>query len=214
VTTPGRGASAVPVALLTTNDPLLVERSYHGGRVLLSTVPLDNSGRTNLTDLPAFAPLAHELIYYLAGARSAEYNLQPGQPLRYHPENEPTPQAVRLHPPEGPARSLIAERWPLVVEETREAGVYRLERSNGQTVPYVVQADPRESDLTPCGDADRQKVAEIVPVTYREFRERLVADATDAPPARELWWWFLFGVVGLLCAEVALTRRLAVSRGT
>jgi hypothetical protein len=212
VTTPGRGASAVPVALLSTNDPLFVERSFRGGRVLLSTLPLDNSGRTNLTDLPAFAPLAHELIYYLAGARSAEYNLQPGQPLRYRPDGEETPQALRLHPPEGPARSLIAERWPLVYEETREPGVYRLEKSNGQMVYYVVQSDPRESDLTPCADADRQKVAELVPMTYREFRERLVAEGTEAPPARELWWWFLFGVIGLLCCEVWFTRRLAQSR--
>src|SRR5262249_4149978 len=57
VTTPGRGSNAVPVSLLSTNDPLLVERSFRGGRVLLSSVPLDNSGRTNLTELPAFAPL-------------------------------------------------------------------------------------------------------------------------------------------------------------
>jgi hypothetical protein len=191
-----------------------VERSYRGGRVLLSVVPLDHSGRTNLTDLPAFAPLAHELVYYLAGARSGRYNLQPGQPLRYRPDGDEAPAAVTLHPPEGAAKPLAVERWPLVQEDTREPGVYRLEKANGQTVYYVVQPDSRESDLTPCADADREKVAELVPMTYRDSREPLVAEAEEMPPARELWWWFLFGVIGLLCVEVMLTRRLALSRSS
>src|SRR5260221_313040 len=60
------------IAMLTGSEPLLIERPYHNGRVILATVPLDNSWRTNLTDLPAFVPLAHELVYHLAGARSSE----------------------------------------------------------------------------------------------------------------------------------------------
>ena len=37
-------------------------------------MPLDNTWRTNVVELPAFAPLAHELVYYLAGARAATLN--------------------------------------------------------------------------------------------------------------------------------------------
>jgi hypothetical protein len=213
VTTPGRGAIGVPVALLTNNDAFLVERAYRGGRVLLCTVPLDNSWRTNLPDLPAFAPLAHELVYYLAGARSAEYNPEPGQPLRYRPAGDESPGTVTLQPPEGDAKRLAVERWPFVYEDTRETGVYRLTPPGGQTVYYVAQPDHRESDLTPCGDADREKVGRHVRVTYKDYRETSAAAATTAQAApQELWWSFLLAVVGLLCGEVWLTRRIVRNR--
>src|SRR5262249_8673830 len=88
VTTPGRGAAGGRGAMRTNNAPFGVGRASHAGRVLLCTLPLDISWRTNLPALPAFAPLAHELVYYLAGARSAEYNLQPGQPVRYRPAGD------------------------------------------------------------------------------------------------------------------------------
>jgi hypothetical protein len=213
VTTPGRGAVGVPVALLTNNDPLLVERQYHSGRVLLCTVPLDNTWRTNLPDLPAFAPLAHELVYYLAGARSAEYNVQPGQPLRYRPAGDEPPGTVTVQPPEGEPKQVPAEHWPLTYQDTRDTGVYRLSIASGQLVSYVAQPDHRESDLTPCSDADREKVGQHVQVTYRDYRTPLTTKETaDTSPPQELWWWFLLAVIALLCGEVWMTRRLVRNR--
>jgi hypothetical protein len=214
VTTAGRDSPAMPVALLTNQDPLLVERAYHGGRVLLCAVPLDNSWRTNLTDLPAFAPLAHQLVYYLAGARSAERNLQPGQPLLYRPEREETPGTLTLQPPEGEAKPLTPAGWPLVYEHTRETGVYRLTKADGRAVYYVVQSDPQESDLTPNTAEDRAKVAKQVPLVYEGGRDnaRETAQVPPADPKQELWWWFMTGVVALLCGEVWMTRRIVKGR--
>jgi hypothetical protein len=191
VTVPGRNSPSVPVALLSNNAPLLVERPYPGslthtdpgvGRVLLCTVPLDNSWRTNLPDLPAFAPLAHELVYYLAGARPAEHNVQPGQPLHYRHEG------------------------------TRETGVYQLRTEDKRTLYYVVQPDPRESDLTPCDGADREKVAKLVPMTYENDRPKMTAVLTASSERQELWWWFLIGMIALLCGEVWMTRRIVRNR--
>jgi hypothetical protein len=210
VRTPGRGSTAVPVALLTSNDPLLVERSYRGGRVLLCTVPLDNSWRTNLPDLPAFAPLAHELVYYLAGARAAEHNVPPGQPLRYRPAGDAEPGRVTVQPPDGDAQVVPVARWPLVYEGTRETGVYRL-TAEGRTVYYVVQPDHRESQLAPCGDADREAVAQHVPMRYENESEPLAATLAQSTQEQELWGWFLVGVLVLLGAEVWWTRRMAAA---
>jgi hypothetical protein len=239
VTVPGRSSPAVPVGLLTNNDPLLVERPYPGaparptpgaGRVLLCTVPLDNSWRTNLPDLPAFAPLAHELVYYLAGARSAEYNLQPGQPLHYRPDREESLTGLTLQPPEGEAKPLVQEanreadvypcqvlrqpQGPLVVYEgTRETGVYQLRTPDHKTVYYGVQPDPNESDLTPCGDKDREKVAKFLPtMKYENDRDKMTQALVAASERQEVWWWFLVGVVVLLCGEVWLTRRIVRNR--
>jgi hypothetical protein len=231
VTTPGRTSPAVPVALLSSNDPLLVERPYKNGRVMLCTVPLDNSWRTNLPDLPAFAPLAHELVFYLAGARSAENNLQPGQPLRFHSAGEEAFAGLMLLPPEGDAKPVAVGgdgtdpnvfaaqlvRQPqgpmLVFEKTRDIGVYQLRTADDRINYYVVQADPRESDLAACNEADRAKVAKFVPgLTYEDKRDTLQETLTASSQRQEMWWWFLFGVVGLLCGEVWMTRRLVRGR--
>jgi hypothetical protein len=212
VTMPERSSTAVPIALLSNQDPLLVERSYFAGRVLLCTVPLDNSWRTNLPNLPAFAPLAHELVYYLAGARAVERNLQAGQPFIYRPPADEPPGTLTLYPPTGEPKPLPVAKWPLVYDDTRETGVYRLTTATDRTVYAVVQADHRESDLTPCDEADRQKVAKYVPMTYENDlgKKEVVLAATDQK--QELWKWFLLGVLGLLLGEVWMTRHLAKGR--
>jgi hypothetical protein len=229
VSVPRSNTAAVPIALLSNRDPLFVERSYDKGRVILCTVPLDNSWRTNLPELSAFAPLAHELVYYLAGARAAFHNFQPGQPLVYQPQPHDPLDGLTLQPPGGDAKPLAfvssagqndytahlmpQTDEPLVVyEQTRDTGVYRLIAGGGRTVYFVAQADPRESDLTPCTDADRERVAQCLPLVYESEEEPLQAASPETPPRQELWWWFFFAVIVLLCAEVWLTRRIAKGR--
>lgn len=211
VTTAGRNATAVPVALLTTNDPLLVEKSHPAGRVLLCTVPLDKSWGSNLPDLPAFAPLAHELVYYLAGARASDNNLPPGQPLRYRPAAGEAGEPV-LRLPDGTARPMKVGPGGYVHETTREPGIYRVETAGNRITYFVVQPDAREADLTPCTDADRDKVARLLPVTYLADAPPPAELLSETAREQELWGWFLLAVVGLLCSEVWLTRGLARKR--
>jgi hypothetical protein len=246
LTTPGKHAPGVPVGLLRSGAasyPFFVERAYQAGRVLLSAVPLDNSWATNLPDLPDFVPLAHELIYYLAGARGAEFNLRPGQPLRYRveslkegaPEEEVVSQFA-LRPPVGEERPLSTnptrpgtylaqltrqERGAVLAHDgARETGVYRLttpadpesQAPAGRTVYYVVQPDARESDLTPCSEEDRRRVADLVPLTYESDRGAIVQAREGSSQRQELWLYLLLGLIGLLCAEVWMTRRLVRSR--
>jgi hypothetical protein len=231
LTTPGKHAAGVPVAALrsaTAEYPFLVERAYRAGRVLLCSVPLDNSWGTNLPDLLAFVPLAHELVYYLAGARSAEFNLQPGQPLRYRLETDANLEGFTLQPPVGEEKPLSTvpdnpSAYPaqlvrqlrgalLVYEGTRETGTYRLKTPEGATVHYVVGADPRESDLTPLTQEEREKVAKVVPLTYEDDRAKIVEAPAEGTRRQEYWWWLLFGLVALLCGEVWMTRRLVKNR--
>jgi len=228
VTTPGRNSGSVPFALLNSTDPLFVEKSFRNGRVILAAVPLDRSWRTNLTELPAFVPLAHELAYYLGAVRAAEHNLQPGQPIRYRPESEEGLDALKLQAPEGepkplrfanaadgasyPAQLLRQPNGPLVVfEGTRETGVYRL-TAGEQVIPYAVQPDPRESDLTPASEEDREKVTKQVPMTYEDDRAKMLDTMTVATQRHEVWWLLLAGVVVLLCCEVLMTRWLVKNR--
>jgi hypothetical protein len=233
--TPGRNTGGVTVALLrsaTAEYPFLVEsvEPDRAGRVLQAAVPFDNSWGTNLPNLPAFVPLVHEMVYYLAGARSAEYNLEPGQPLRYRMESGDSLEGYTLQPPGGEARPLSTnpaepgtypaqvDRQPqgavLRVDGTRETGVYRLRTPAGAVVHYVVR--PRgaeESDLTPAGEEDRERVARIFPnLKYQNNRGELAEAWVSERHRQEVWWWLLLGLVGLLCGEVWMTRRMVKRR--
>src|SRR5262249_29245464 len=133
-----------------------------------------------------------------------------GQPLIYQPTGGEAPGVVRLEPPLGPARQRSVSEWPFIHEDTREPGVYRLTTPAGKIVHYVVQPDPGETeDLSPCGAEDREQVAALLPVTYAiEPGEVLAGPA----PTREVWWWLMLGVLGMLSGEVWLTRRIVKGR--
>jgi hypothetical protein len=227
--------AATVVARLSGEDPLLVEAPAGAGRVLLCTVPLNPTWETNLFGLPEFPVLAHEIVHYLAGARageygvrSAEYNLRPGQPLRFRLEGESWNALTLQRPDEDPLplyfdspRRPGAHRGQLMqtpsstvaaFSGTDAVGVYRLRTEDKKTYYYTGQSDVEESNLAPCTPDDWKKVEEFVPMTYLTDR-----DATNSPLARELqteelWWWLMLGVVGLLCAELWMTRRIVRGR--
>jgi hypothetical protein len=211
----GDRASASVGCLLTSGDPWLVEHAYGKGKVLLCAVPLDRSWGAGLPAVWEFPVLAHELVYYLADSRSADYNVQPSQPLRYQPATPASPPAtILVFPPDGEPRHFAVGRWPFVYEDARATGVYKLQEAGGRAAYFVVQPDPRESDLTPCGAEDRAKVAALLPMHYANDLETVVAVLHGPAQAQELWWLALIGVIALLCGEVWLTRRMVAGRHT
>src|SRR5262245_12845880 len=204
---------STPIAMLTGREPLLVERPYRNGRVILAAVPFDNSWRTNLTDSPAFVPLAHELVYYLAGTRGSEINLTPGQPIRYKPNDETSSGVVSLQPPDGEPKPIQVKSWPLVYEDTREPGVYTVTDGSSRVHYFVVQSDARESNLGLCNDDDRARVATLVPnLKYAASVEEVTDALTKGSPTKELWLLAVVAVMVLLFGEVLMTRRMALAR--
>jgi hypothetical protein len=238
------GENTTTVARLVGGDPLLVEGSSGAGRVLLSTVPLNSSWETNIFGLPEFPVLAHEIVNYLAGVRggefgvrSANYNLRPGQPLRFRlegeswnaltlqrPEEEPLPMVFDnlaqgagrpSTPRSGAHRGQLLQTPSTTVASysgTDSVGIYRLRTEEKKTYYYTGQADAEESNLSPCTAEDWKNIAELVPMTYLTDR-----DARNSPLAaelhtEELWWWLMLGLIGLLCAELWMTRRIVRGR--
>jgi hypothetical protein len=232
VTTPGKSAPGIPIALLrsaSATTPFLVERAFGNGRVILCSVALDSSWNTNLTrQNPHFVPLARELVSYLAGARSAEFNLRAGQPLRYRLEATTSLEGFALEPPLGEKKpmSLLANDphfytvtlggQPgdafLACGRTQESGVYRLKTPEEKTVYYVVQPDGGESDLTPATDKEKEAVAELVPFHYENDRGQINKAGPQQVHNEDLWHWLLVGLIGLLCCEVWMTRRIVKNR--
>ena len=205
------GSSGITVCTLTTNEPLFVERGVGRGRILLSAVPLDNTWRTNLHTLPDYVRLVHELVYYLAGAKAAERNLSAGQPIVFTPRPAEPPAAVTIHPPDAAPRVVPVDKWPLVFNDTKDPGAYKVVTASGQTHYFAVRTDPRESVLTPNSTDDRKKVADAVAgMQYGTNVDDIETKRGSGPQTREIWWFLLLIVIGILGIEVWYTRKLAM----
>jgi hypothetical protein len=204
------GSGATVLGTLSNGDPMLLERRYKQGRVILCTVPLDRRWSSNLPSAVEFPVLVHELMYYLAGTTQSASILRNGAPIRID-GGAPTPTPLTLRTPELPASDVEVPSWPWVCDNTGAIGVYQV-TVEGRTRSFVVPPDLRESDLTRCTADDWDNVRKRLAAAW-------IADA-DAPSVaepdghrEELWWMLLVGVVGLLCVEVWMTRRMALARG-
>lgn len=202
-------AGSAVVCSLTTGDPLFVERAAGSGRVIVSAVPLDNTWGTNLVGLAGFVPLAHELGYHLAGTADPPANLSPGEPLAVRVRDGET-GAVTVQPPDAQPVVVPVRGGTAVFTATRDPGVYRATTPAGRVRYYVVRPDPRESDLTPADETDRQRVARAAgSVEYVGTADELQSRRGRGPVARDLTGALLVLVLALLLAEVWYTRRLA-----
>ncbi len=230
LSTPGAGSTSTPVALFHKETlPFLVERAHGEGKVLLCSVPLDNSWRTNVVDVPAYVPLVHEMVYYLASLRVGEHNLPAGQPLRYRLPTSASLAGLTLQSPSGETRPFSIEatddrsayaaqivqqvQGPILVSEgLREAGIWKLSTPEQQTQFYVVQSDSREADLTPMSEAERKQLEKLAPLTFVDHPEELRERLSNSSSQVQLWWWFLLGLIVLLCSEVFMTRWIVKQR--
>src|SRR5204862_467212 len=92
----------------------------------------------------------------------------------------------------------ISRRW------RRRARLGR--RTGNRNVALTLKAvDSRESNLTRCTDD-----------YWNMIHARLQASSSsiaDDASSKDLWWLILVGVIGLLCSEVWMTRRMALTRG-
>lgn len=209
------GSPTTTLALLSSGEPMLLERPYKKGTVLLSTVPFDTCWQTTLPRVWEYPVLVHELLYHLAGTSDIRLNVTPGQPLSYQPEvadTVPLPTAVRITRPDGQMQTQTLSAWPFTCDNTQVAGIYRLTFTTKQTIPAVVQAEADESALVYMQEEDRHKLQKLLPLQFTDD-PAAIGQAVVAPEHREnLWWLLMLGVIGLLCAEIWLTRRMVRDR--
>jgi hypothetical protein len=207
-----KGSTGTAIAQLTNGDPWLVESTFGAGRVILSAHPFDDTWKTNLHRLPDFVRLSHELFYFLSGTQASHRNLQPGQPLLFRPPGDEPPGEVRIRFPDGRIRHSTATSWPLAIELEGEPGAYQLTTSLGKQSWYAVGYDARESDFTPNGQKDRERVAETLgQLRYVLESDPLRFESSGNPQPRNFWWLLLGIVFAMLLAEVFVTRKLVRS---
>ncbi len=108
-------------------------------------------------------------------------------------------------------------RWGSTLPSTIEFPVLAHELMNylagGRSRSTLVPLDPRESNLTRCTVDDWRMVRGRLTAVWQAEATDSAADTNDEGRREDLWWLLLLAVVGLLCSEVWMTRRMALARG-
>lgn len=219
--TPQSQPSRSPAAVVASvNDEarsaLIVERQYKKGNVVWigSTADLDwNDWARD----PSYVPFVLQLAAYLARAQPNSGGSPVGEPLRCALDPNQYVPKVHLQLPgdslEAPmaldARPSVAGGFVATWNDTRRSGIYRfdLKRPGGETDSryQAVNADARESDLTPAG---REGLLRALPDTKFEYIRDLASVANASTESRrELWWPLLMIAAALLITEHVLAWR-------
>ena len=229
----GRDPDVRVGARLDQGDPLLVERQFGQGYVLLTALALDRHD-SNLPSLASFVPLVHELVYYLATPLNTCANIKPGTeyacelglPAGF--DREAPGNAVTVRLPSGTERVAILAggelRSVLRFNETREPGLYRItlpatlaQPLAGGTNPvaqlaFTVIRQPEESTIVGLSDSDLAALRAHVDSFVAGTREELLTAFAGDVPGQELWRVLALCAILTLLAETALARWIAVKR--
>ncbi|MBQ19042.1 MAG: hypothetical protein CMJ65_18195 [Planctomycetaceae bacterium] len=214
---PGESPEPAQVAArLTSGDPLLVTGRLQQGRTAIWASSLDADWNT-LPARPDYVSFLHELLFRLAGGQSTR-NITTGDPLLM---TVPADFDISEHVFIGPTGQRFAvergdnrQGQQVRLADTGFPGHYSMipRRSKGRSGQspehFVVNSDRNESSLQRLDETTRGRLA-------GSDRLRFVADQQDlreainrGAPHTELWHLVLVLFLGLLLAEVTLTRRM------
>lgn len=203
-----------------TGEPLLVEKGFGKGRVLLSTAPCDRDW-SNFPVRPAYLPWVHRLVAYLAQeplGRQPFYTTGQRVPLPVS-ATAGTGRVVVRKPDGTPAATA-----PLEFTGTDQVGVYELTGEDGSRQTFVANLEGYESDLTYLDDvlAARDGVAagfkdllvDRPLVSFVDDPARLTEVSLNARRGFKLWDIFLVVVLLIALFEPWLANRISLRHYT
>lgn len=208
-------AAARPVVYLSNHQPLVAERSFGQGKVMLCGTSADASWNY-LVYTSEYIVLVQELLRYLVGAPDEAVNLHIGQVFsqpvllssQYLLLRRPDFAKVRLAPlPQG-------NLWRVRYDGTDRQGIYEVD-TTAEVMPrrrFVVNLQATEGDLARLeADSFRQELASAG-VSYWG-PERSVRRAVEARHSvQEYAWVLLWGLMALLAVETLLATRFGRRR--
>jgi hypothetical protein len=198
-------AGARTVARLTDETPLLVDEQLGAGHILVFASTLDNVAN----DFPvhaSFVPFIGQTANYLGhlDAGPAAVMIGSFEELRAAGEKA---AAVDVLDPKGERVFSLAEAATAQNIQFTMDGFYDIRRPNGRNELVAVNADRRESDLTPAA-----------PETLRLWQNTASGISVSGQAGGErsrlsLWWYVMLAVLGCALAESWLgNRHLSVDK--
>ena len=208
---PERGARVV-LSLTGGGDPVLVEREFGRGRVLLFTSSADRKWN-NLVLNPAYPLLLHGAVTYLT-RRPCERPFTAGEPLVGTGLEAPAGTPMTFTDPAAAPHTVAAEsRNGEVVAELKEtglAGFYEF-RTGAEAAPVLLAVNPEtqtESDVRVLEESEFEQAAHGL-AAYLPAASNVPARILEERNGRELWRLLLAGGLLALAAEALLARRLS-----
>jgi hypothetical protein len=187
------------LAFLNDGRPILVEKQFGAGRVLL--VP--TSGDEAWTDLPkrkVYLPLVHRMVGYLCGVTDtsvAESSVFVGEPAAL-----PAGLAKVL----DPSGRVLELKDRAVLRATDAPGLYTLRLDDGREQALAVTVNPVESDLRSYSVVEFRKIlsGEADALTRAGLGDDDVADRD------EIWQYLFIGLLAIMLGETWLANRTHV----
>jgi hypothetical protein len=207
------------VCRFSNGQPAFVERRFGQGKVILAAGPAGVSGGT-MPYKPAYVPLIHQLVAYLAAGPTSQRNLRLGQPLSARFDVRDADKPVRLTDPSGQTSlqrtTLGAEGVTFSYANTPRAGIYRIELGtienrkskieNSQDA-FAVNLPAGESNLASVSDRQTQAALGPVRVQFARGTDDLQTVVRASRRGVEIWRNLVLSVLPLLFLEALLAQR-------
>jgi hypothetical protein len=186
------------VAKLSDQTPLLIDQQVGSGHVLVFASTFDNIAN-NFPLRPSFVPFIDRTARYLGKLDTGAPAVLVGSFAELR-DNKETGVAVDVVDPKGERALSLDEATKAQNIQFEMAGFYDIRRPNGRNELVAVNADRRESDLTPA----QQETLTLWQNTANGASPEADGPAqTDRKPV-SLWWYVMIAVLALAVAESLL----------
>ena len=206
----------------SSENPLLLGRTYGAGRVLLFSV----SGDRQWSDLPLspfFLPLIHQTVRLACGIRQDKLQARPSTSFILSDVISQVPDGATLIGPDHRSLPIRKVRksgpggdFALIVDDLTRPGYYFLSQ-NGPAAPeplMAVNLDRSESDMKPISPSDIPTVTGLKNVTVSTSPDELLRQVQEHRVGRPLSEVALWGVLLLSVLELYMANRACRKRAT
>lgn len=202
-------------------QPALLERKFGQGKVILGAMSA-GAGGGNLPYKPAFVPLVHQLVAYLAAGPNAQHNLFVDDPFFARFDVTQAGKPIRLTDPAGQTilrkSTLGAEGVVFNYTNTDQAGFYRVEVGTGPTIQnqkskienrdaFAINLSGREADLAAADERQIQAAVGPVRMQFAKEGDDLLSLVGKARRGTEVWKTLIFMALICLFLEGLLAQR-------
>ena len=208
------GSPTLVLATLDNGWPLLVEKGFELGRVLMCCTSANNAW-TNLPSRKLFLAMAHGIVYYLMGSHVVKGEYVAGSPVRFVLPRRGIAMTMRITDPVGRVRQLKSDpdgdARVMVYDETHAAGVYYCspdkEVGDIRAGVFVVNPDPSEGDLKALRREDAKAILGNDQVYVVSGMSELGAVTNRIREGIQIWNMLLFVVLGIAVLECFLANK-------
>ncbi len=202
---------ASAMARFSDGRPVFVERRVGLGKVVLAACTAGATG-TDLPYKPAYVPLMHQIVSYLAAGPASQRIVRVGQPITSRFDLNDAGKPVRLTRPGGASQVLRTAMGPegvvFTYADTSRAGIYHVALGgDGKSDAFAVNRSAQESDLSWANEARIGGALGSTKTQFARGSDDVLATVRRGRHGVEVWRGLVWSALALLLLEALLARR-------